>query len=131
MQLNGPLSPALSPSEGEREKTPRAFARSPNSEDFEKATKLSLSPSEGERAGERGPFNCIDTVESGAKSSVLEGDLRNAQPFNGPVAPNPWAECRFLTCSVLPVRMACDLDCKFCFSKSSISSLRHDFFNWT
>ena len=39
-----------------------------------------------------------------------------------------WDKCRFLTCSVLPVRMACNLNCLFCFSKSSISTLRHD--NW-
>lgn len=34
-----------------------------------------------------------------------------------------WDACRFLTCSVLPVRVACNLQCPFCFSKSSISSL--------
>lgn len=34
-----------------------------------------------------------------------------------------WHECRYLTCSVLPVRMACNLHCPFCFSKSSISGL--------
>lgn len=37
-----------------------------------------------------------------------------------------WSECRFLTASVLPVRVACNLRCPFCFSKSSISALRHD-----
>ncbi len=42
-----------------------------------------------------------------------------------------WADCRFLTCSVLPVRMACNLSCKFCFSKSSISALRQDQGHWT
>jgi hypothetical protein len=36
---------------------------------------------------------------------------------------NPWADCTFLTCSVLPVRMACQCDCPFCFSRSSISAL--------
>ncbi len=41
-----------------------------------------------------------------------------------------WNECRFLTCSVLPVRVACNLHCPFCFSKSSISSLRHETTNW-
>lgn len=35
-----------------------------------------------------------------------------------------WADCRFLTCSVLPVRSACDLRCRFCFSHSSISADR-------
>lgn len=41
-----------------------------------------------------------------------------------------WADCRFLTCSVLPVRMACNLHCKFCFSKSSVSSLSHEKADW-
>jgi cyclic pyranopterin phosphate synthase len=41
-----------------------------------------------------------------------------------------WAACRFLTCSVLPVRFACDLGCRFCFSKSSISALRHERTDW-
>jgi cyclic pyranopterin phosphate synthase len=39
---------------------------------------------------------------------------------------NPWDACRFLTCSVLPVRMACNLHCPFCFSKSSVSALAHE-----
>ncbi|KZS60644.1 hypothetical protein A4G26_11445 [Mycobacterium kansasii] len=34
-----------------------------------------------------------------------------------------WADCCFLTCSVLPVRMACQCSCPFCFSRSSISAL--------
>ena len=41
-----------------------------------------------------------------------------------------WDNCRFLTCSVLPVRMACNLDCPFCFSKSSVSVLRSEPANW-
>ncbi len=41
-----------------------------------------------------------------------------------------WANCRFLTCSVLPVRLACNLACPFCFSRSSISALRHDSLDW-
>jgi pyruvate-formate lyase-activating enzyme len=41
-----------------------------------------------------------------------------------------WACCRFLSCSVLPVRVACNLDCPFCFSHSSISSLRLDRIEW-
>jgi MoaA/NifB/PqqE/SkfB family radical SAM enzyme len=41
-----------------------------------------------------------------------------------------WAGCRFLTCSVLPVRLACNLVCPFCFSRSSISALRHDRLDW-
>lgn len=34
-----------------------------------------------------------------------------------------WERCRFLTCSVLPVRRACNCRCHFCFSRSSISAL--------
>jgi cyclic pyranopterin phosphate synthase len=41
-----------------------------------------------------------------------------------------WAACRFLTCSVLPVRLACNLACPFCFSRSSISTLRQDRLDW-
>ncbi len=39
------------------------------------------------------------------------------------MALNPWSECRFLTCSVLPVASACECECPFCFSRSSISAL--------
>lgn len=47
-------------------------------------------------------------------------------------APRPdWPSCRPLTCSVLPVRMACNLHCPFCFSKSSVSTLRHDDVDWS
>lgn len=42
-----------------------------------------------------------------------------------------WSRCRFLTCSVLPIRVACNLHCKFCFSKSSISALSHEKTDWT
>ena len=31
-----------------------------------------------------------------------------------------WDECRFLTCSVLPVRMACNLRCPTCFANSDV-----------
>jgi Radical SAM superfamily/4Fe-4S single cluster domain len=42
-------------------------------------------------------------------------------------APDPaWDACRFLTASVLPVRVACNLRCPFCFSKSSISALARE-----
>jgi cyclic pyranopterin phosphate synthase len=41
-----------------------------------------------------------------------------------------WHGCRFLTCSVLPVRFACNCRCPFCFSKSSVSALRHDTVDW-
>jgi cyclic pyranopterin phosphate synthase len=37
-----------------------------------------------------------------------------------------WTECNFASCSILPVRTACDLACPFCFSKSSISTLDRD-----
>ena len=43
---------------------------------------------------------------------------------------NEWALCRYLTCSVLPVRMACNLDCPFCFSKSSVSAFRAERAVW-
>lgn len=43
---------------------------------------------------------------------------------------HPWSECRFLTCSVLPVRVACNLSCPFCFSHSSVSALAHDRRDW-
>jgi pyruvate-formate lyase-activating enzyme len=49
---------------------------------------------------------------------------------HGVVADRRWQQCRFLTCSVLPVRFACNLTCSFCFSKSSISSLEHDRIGW-
>ncbi len=41
-----------------------------------------------------------------------------------------WSGCRFLTCSVLPVRLACNLTCPFCFSRSSISALDRDRIDW-
>jgi cyclic pyranopterin phosphate synthase len=53
--------------------------------------------------------------------------------LTAPSAANPaagWRDCRFLTCSVLPVRMACNLRCPFCFSRSSISALRHEAADW-
>lgn len=42
-----------------------------------------------------------------------------------------WRDCRFLTCSVLPVRLACPCDCPFCFSRSSISSLAAEPAPWS
>jgi cyclic pyranopterin phosphate synthase len=41
-----------------------------------------------------------------------------------------WHACRFLTCSVLPVRVACNLRCPFCFSKSSVSALQSERADW-
>src|SRR5439155_5891828 len=37
-----------------------------------------------------------------------------------------WSHCNFLTCSVLPVRRACNCRCPFCFSKSSTSALAEE-----
>jgi cyclic pyranopterin phosphate synthase len=37
-----------------------------------------------------------------------------------------WDQCRFLTASVLPVRLACQCECPFCFSRSSVSALEHE-----
>lgn len=48
-----------------------------------------------------------------------------------PIGENAWQDCRFLTCSVLPVRFACNLTCPFCFSKSSISSLSAERMQWS
>src|SRR5437868_3253551 len=45
-------------------------------------------------------------------------------------ASHAWHACRFMSCSVLPVRVACNLTCPFCFSKSSVSALRHDRADW-
>lgn len=46
-------------------------------------------------------------------------------------AASVWSECRYLSCSVLPVRFACNCSCPFCFSKSSVSALRHDTADWS
>lgn len=42
-----------------------------------------------------------------------------------------WRDCRFLTCSVLPVRLACQCECPFCFSRSSVSALETEPAPWT
>jgi cyclic pyranopterin phosphate synthase len=54
--------------------------------------------------------------------------MRVAPAAAEPVA--DWRACRFLTCSVLPVRVACNLRCPFCFSKSSVSALRRERADW-
>jgi cyclic pyranopterin phosphate synthase len=51
-------------------------------------------------------------------------------PTMPPQAQTGWHACRFLSCSVLPVRVACNLACPFCFSKSSVSALRHERTDW-
>jgi cyclic pyranopterin phosphate synthase len=50
-------------------------------------------------------------------------------PAEQPPAPG-WRDCRFMSCSVLPVRVACNLTCPFCFSRSSVSAIRHDRADW-
>jgi cyclic pyranopterin phosphate synthase len=62
------------------------------------------------------------------KLDLAEGGRDQVAMCGAPV--NEWAQCRFLTCSVLPVRMACNLHCPFCFSKSSVSALRSDRVDW-
>ncbi len=47
------------------------------------------------------------------------------------MAVTPWSDCRFLTCSVLPVARACNCECPFCFSRSSISALPREALRWT
>jgi pyruvate-formate lyase-activating enzyme len=56
--------------------------------------------------------------------------MRTPLPLFDTGAERDWAQCRFLTCSVLPVRLACNLTCPFCFSRSSISALHHDRLDW-
>ena len=57
--------------------------------------------------------------------AVVPADYEECLPFEA------WSECRFLTCSVLPVRTACNLHCPFCFSRSSISSLPFETLDWS
>lgn len=56
--------------------------------------------------------------------------MPTTEPLLESSADPAWSACRFLTCSVLPVRLACNLACRFCFSRSSISALRHDRIDW-
>jgi cyclic pyranopterin phosphate synthase len=64
-------------------------------------------------------MNAASSREQSEPADCGSGDVRSV-----------WDDCRFLTCSVLPVRFACNLSCPFCFSKSSVSALRHDTVNW-
>jgi hypothetical protein len=64
MQLNGPLFPAFSPSEGEKEKGHGVTSSSVNSELWSETERNPLSPSDGERVRERGWFNGILTVKT-------------------------------------------------------------------
>lgn len=61
-------------------------------------------------------------LDLGAEHAAWSGETQASE--------SGWNACRFLTCSVLPVRVACNLRCKFCFSKSSISALRHERADW-
>jgi cyclic pyranopterin phosphate synthase len=56
--------------------------------------------------------------------------LLSPLPRAAEAAEGRWQECRFLSCSVLPVRLACNLRCPFCFSRSSVSALRHERADW-
>lgn len=73
-------------------------------------------------------------LESTFRPGKERGDVmltQTRQPNHGRNRTSPdWENCRFLTCSVLPVRMACNLSCPFCFSKSSVSSLNSEQSNW-
>lgn len=53
-----------------------------------------------------------------------------AKPEQPPTL-HPWNDCRFLTCSVLPVARACNLKCPFCFSRSSLSALQRERVDWS
>ena len=57
MPARRPLTPALSPSEGEREKPLRIGARSMDGPFTRDVSRISLSPSYGERVRVRGSFN--------------------------------------------------------------------------
>jgi len=61
MQLNGPLTPALSPSDGAREKNPSAADQPVNGASTNDGRRFSLSLSERERAGVRVFLDCINT----------------------------------------------------------------------
>lgn len=64
-------------------------------------------------------------------SAVLHAtDFQERVKGADPKALAAWNDCRLLTCSVLPVRVACNLHCKFCFSKSSVSALSHEKTDW-
>jgi hypothetical protein len=65
MQLNGPLSPALSPSEGERESLRSGSFYSPFSEQRLHWRSYPLSLSEGERAGAKSRKTIDDGLPTG------------------------------------------------------------------
>ena len=63
IQWNDPLTLALSPSDGERESFVCPMSKSPFGDHSRRLPIFSLSPSDGERAGVRGFFDCIVTAE--------------------------------------------------------------------
>jgi hypothetical protein len=64
MQLDAPLTLALSPSDGERGLVFWSVQESLFGEEDQPWLRFSFSPSEGEKAGKRGPFDCIVTAKS-------------------------------------------------------------------
>jgi hypothetical protein len=65
MQLKKSLSPALSLfCKGRGRRSFGQFGVT-NGNTISAAKLFSFSPSEGEKAGKRGPFDCMDTAESG------------------------------------------------------------------
>ena len=63
MQSNAPLTPALSPSDGAREKNSTVADRSLDGDSTKDGRRFSLSLSERERAGVRVFLDCIDTAK--------------------------------------------------------------------
>src|SRR5262249_13999547 len=86
----------------------------------------------------RGPVRGVASPARGAPYPPARRDGGHAHSgvamiasLNAATRPGPaWSECRVLTCSILPVRMACNCDCRFCFSKSSVSALAADRLDW-
>ncbi|MBI3853375.1 MAG: hypothetical protein HY298_24270 [Verrucomicrobia bacterium] len=59
MQTDEPLTLALSPSDGERERFRARGRHAPFGNWAQRRWSFTLSPSDGERVGVRGVFNCI------------------------------------------------------------------------
>src|SRR6185436_11000601 len=70
MKLNGPLTPTLSPSDGERGRLWLDQYQSRFGDPRRGAWAFSLSPSDGERVGVRGLLNCIDTAIASQRCKV-------------------------------------------------------------
>ncbi len=71
----------------------------------------------------------IDDIADDIGDGDIGGDVDADADASG--ADPIWAQCRFLTCSVLPVRIACNLACPFCFSRSSVSALKAERRDWS